>query len=274
MSALTQYTYDSNPDIIFNDNTTDPDNWYKLLSLLLDTEVRNVEDSDPEQGIIDYDSTLGKGLIEGRVALFAEDIANLNLLVQNLKKAFNPILTELNSESDEGFLPLKWTMVLGVDSYNVQVYAKPVEIPKIVLDENGAGGVARILMKAKDPIKVSQTQKTVTLTTAAATGTDTNDGDMPAYPTITITGPTNASPRITNQETGEYIEINDTLAGGEVYVIDTREATILKDGVNAYSAKTAASTFFNLRGGDVTLIATNLGASGQAAVVYRDAWTL
>lgn len=273
MEALTVYTYESSPNIAFND-VTDPDNFYKLLFLLLDTEVRNIEDPKPDEGIEDFDSILGKGLLKGRVAIIAEDLPTLNLMIANLKEAMNPRLTQENDASDEGYLPFSWPENIGGTEYDLEVYAKPVEIPKFVKDEKGSGAIVEFLLKIKEPKKFSQSTKTVTLNNSNVTGSNDNDGDMPTYPVITITGPTNASPRITNAVTGEYIEINDTLIGGDSYVIDTKKATITKNGANAYSSKTAASTFFDLNSGAVTLIQANLGASGQAAIVYRDAWTL
>lgn len=273
MSNLTAYTYESTPNINFND-FTDPDNYIKLLFLLLDTEVRNIEDPKIDEGIEDFSSILGKGLLKGRAAVVAEDLPTLNLMIANLKKAMNPRLTQDNGSSDEGYLPFSWTEDIGGTEYDLQVYAKPVEVPRFVKDEKGSGAIVDFLMKIKSPKKYSQDTKVVTLNAASVTGGNTNDGDMPSYPVITITGPTNASPKITNVETGEYMEINDTLAGGEVYVIDCKKATILKDNVNAYGNKTSGSTFFDLNSGAVSLQQDNLGASGVAAIEYRDAWTL
>lgn len=273
MENLTEYTYESSPSIVFND-ISDPNNFYKILFLLLDTEVRNIEDPKMNEGIEDFDSILGKGLLKGRVAIVAEDLPTLNLMIANLKEAMNPRLTQENVNSDEGYLPFSWTEDIGGTEHALEVYAKPVEIPRFIKDEKGSGAIVDFLLKIKEPKKFSQGTKTITLNAASATGANDNDGDMPSYPVITITGPTNASPRITNVVTGEYIEINDTLSGGQVYVIDCKKATILKGGVNAYGNKTAGSTFFDLNSGLVSLQQTNLGASGVATIVYRDAWTL
>lgn len=244
------------------------------MFLLLDTEVRNIEDPKMDEGIEDFDSILGKGLIKGRVAIIAEDIATLNEMIADLKEAFNPRLTQENGDSDEGYLPFSWPEDIGGTTHNLMVQAKPVEIPKFIKDEKGSGAIVDFLLKIKEPKKVSQSTKTITLNAASLTGTNDNDGDMPVYPVVTITGPTSASPKVLYVETGEYMEINDTLSGGQSYVIDFKKATILKGGVNAYGNKTSGSKFFDLNSGTITLIATNLGASGVAAVVYRDAFTL
>ncbi len=272
MQALTAYTYQSSPVIKFND-LTDPKNWYQILSIMLDTEVRNVEDPKMNEGIEDFSSILGKGILKIKAAVIAESPAKLNELIYNLKEAFNPRLTQENSSSDEGYLPFQWTDVVGADTFNLQVYAKPVEIPKFVRNEKGSGTIVEITCKIKEPKKVSQSTKTVTLTNAAATGTNDNDGDMPAYPVITITGPTAANPKVLYSQTGEYIQLDTTIASGHVVTIDCKKATITDNGTNIYSYKNAGSTFFDLKSGAVTLIGSNL-STGNIAVVYRDSWTL
>jgi len=272
MEALTKYTYQSSPVIAFND-IADPKNWYKVLSIMLDTEVRNVEDPKTNEGIADFSSILGKGLLKIRVAIYAESTAKLNLMVYNLKEAFNPRLTQENSNSDEGYLPFQWTDVVDTDTFNLQVYAKPVEIPKVVRTEKGSGTIVEITCKIKEPKKVGQATKTIVLTAAAATGVTGNSGDMPAYPVITITGPTAANPKILYNETGEYIQIDTTILTGHVVIIDCKKATITDNGTNIYGYKHAGSTFFDIKSGTVTLIGSNL-STGNVSVVFRDSWTL
>lgn len=274
---MTEFTYDSNPDIVFND-TSDLDNLFELPVYLPDTQVQNVEDLKPFQGIEDYTSILGKGLFKARVYIRAENFNRLQYMIRQIKQAFNPKLTQLNADSDEGYLPFKWNLVLDngttETTYPVRIMLKPMEIPRIQIDEkSGAGAIVDLLLKAKDPIMELQTTKTITVNSGSLTGTNDNDGDMPAAPVITITGPTAASPKVTYSATGEYIEIDDTLAGGEVYVIDCSKATVEKDGVNAYGNLAAGSNFFKFRSGTVTVIGVNL-SSGNVSATYRDAWTL
>lgn len=285
MTDIIKYKYSSSPEIVFNDKNltgdfkTNDDNWVKLSDYLPDTRVENIEDIRHLEGIEDFDSMLSKGIFRLRLSIYASSFNRAAKLIAQVKKAFNPKLTQLNSASDEGYLPFDWTETWDdgttQETFDFRVYLKPVEIPRVMKSEgDGTGSRFEILLKAKDPRRVSQAQKTITLNNASLTGTDDNDGDMPTWPIITITGPTNASPKITYNEQGEYIEINDTLAGGEVVVINPYKSSIEKDGVNAYSTKGSGSKFFDLHSGDITLIAENLGASGSVAVVYRDAWTL
>ena len=270
-TALTQYVFASNPTITFND-TTDINNYYRLDAFFPDTVVKNIEDVKPLEGIQDYGSELTKGFIKLRVAIVADSETHFNDPVRALKKAFNPELCEANTNSDGGYLPFKWTMVLTSGSFPVQIQVKPVEIPKVIANEKaGAGQYLEIILKAKDPRIVAQTADTITITVGAATGT--NNGDMPARPTITLTGPTSASVRITNTTSGEYIELTSALISSDVVVIDNANATILKNGSNAYSQKTSGSSFFAVKSGVVTITPTNL-STGQAVVSFRDSWTL
>lgn len=284
MPDLTKYTYRSDPAIIFNDRSltgdfkTDEDNWIKLDQYLPDTRVENIEDIRHLEGIEDFESMLSKGIFKLRPRIYANEYGRLAKIIAQVKQAFNPTLTQENSESDEGYLPYDWSEVWtdGVteEEYDFRVYLKPVEIPRVVKSEaDGTATEFEILLKAKDPRRVSQTQKTITLNSASLTGTNDNAGDMPAWPTITITGPTAANPRVTYNQQGEYIQISDTLDAGEVVVVDCKNATIEKDGANAYSLKSSGSKFFNLHGGRITLTAQNL-SSGSAVVQYRDSWTL
>ena len=272
MTARKEYLLDSEPEITFNKNT-DKDNWYRLISIIFDTNVRNIEDEKIDMGIEDYDSKLGKGTGRLKVGVFAASEGKLNKLIADLKEALNPILMQENPNSDEGYLPFKWTETIDTTAYNMEVWVKSLEIPRVLLNENGSGAITECNIKAKEPKKFSQETIDIIVHTASATGTGTNAGDMPTYPTITITGPSQASPKIYYSETGEYFEVNDTLGLGDEYIIDCKEATVKKNGVNAYDKKTAGSKFLSLKSGVITIVCSNL-SSGHAHVAFKSAWTL
>ena len=274
MADLTQYTWEGIPQIVFN-STTDPDNFYRLQTYLPDTFIRNIEDEKPNaDGIIDYDSSLGKGLFRLQVDIFASTLAKRNLMIANLKKSFNPRLLQLAAPTDAdiadgGYAPLTWTEERYGGDIAVRVMLKPLEIPKIIKSEHSGSGVSVvILLKAKDPWMESQTAKTIT-------GADdsTNDGDMPAYPIITITGDTGANPKVTYHETGEYIQIDDNMTGSDVYIIDCGKATVTKNGSNAYQYLNSGSTFFMIQSGVVTIDLADTGTA-VVTVVFRDTYTL
>lgn len=275
MADLTQYTWNGVPTIIFNDNTTDADNWYRLQRLIPDTFVRNIEDEKANaDGIVDYDTFLGKGILRLQVEIFAEDLANRNTLIANLKKSFNPRLLQIIADSDAdiesgGYTPLAWTEERSGGDIAVQVLLKPVEIPRVAKGEHdGSGTSFEVLLKAKNPWMVSQTAKTITGAAAS-----TNAGDMLAYPVITITGDAGTNPRVTYSETGEYIQIDDNPIGGDVYIIDCANATVTKNGANAYQYLNSGSTFFGIRSGAVNIAIAN-GGTAVITTVYRDTYTL
>lgn len=275
MSALTEYTWKGNPELVFNDTSTDPDNYYRITQYLSDTFVRNLEDERPNaDGIIDYDSYYGKGILRIPVDIIAEDLASLNQMIANIKQSFNPRLLQIDAPTDSdietgGYAPLEWTEVRGSTSLNLRILLKPLEIPRVVYDEKyGSGRRVELLLKAKDPFKESQTAKTIT-----GAGSNTNAGDMLAYPIITIAGDTGANPKVTYSQTGEYIQIDNNLGAGDTVIIDCKNATVTKNGSNAYQYLNSGSTFFGLKSGTVTIALSDVG-SATVTVAYRDTFTL
>jgi len=101
--------------------------------------------------------------------------------------------------------------------------------------------------------------------------TVTNNGDAPAFPVITLTGPL-TNPRIINTTLGRYIELNYTLPAGQTIEIDMLNKTIIQGGVtNRLSKKTDDSQWWWLDpGANVIQLRTNsVGESGTATVVHR-----
>ena len=82
-----------------------------------------------------------------------------------------------------------------------------------------------------------------------------NFGHVPVYPTWKIIGP-GSNPKITNQETGEYLALTNNggviLDSGQFVVIDTENRTItLNDGSNLMSRLDWGSTFFTIKSNGV-----------------------
>ena len=57
----------------------------------------------------------------------------------------------------------------------------------------------------------------------------TNSGDVSTFPTITLNGPL-TNPRILNETTGRFIQINETINMGEYIIINTQNKTVLLNG--------------------------------------------
>lgn len=104
-------------------------------------------------------------------------------------------------------------------------------------------------------------------------GTATNSGLAPAYPTITLDGPL-TNPRIENTTTGKHIALTLSITDGVQVVIDMASRTIVQGGVtNRLSAK-SSGTFWPLQNGNNTikLLTSTSGESGQATLSWRSAY--
>ncbi|MFE7129330.1 hypothetical protein ACFVIM_00525 [Streptomyces sp. NPDC057638] len=140
------------------------------------------------------------------------------------------------------------------------------------------------------PLDISQDRQgfkaplTAPLTTGVANpstrpGWVHNDGDLPAYPKLRITGPI-TNPRIWIVETGRSLELSITLGQGEWVDIDTRPGTrwVLRNGTgNASSALAGASRLdrFTIPSGrsELRWTATDYTNTCRLTVQWRDAHT-
>ncbi|WP_329318001.1 hypothetical protein [Streptomyces sp. NBC_01262] len=108
----------------------------------------------------------------------------------------------------------------------------------------------------------------------------TNTGDLPAWPSIKITGPV-SNPRVWIVETGQALELSITLGVGEYVQMDTRPGTrwVLRNGSgNASSALTTSSRLdlFTIPAGktsEVRWTATDYTNTSRLAIAWRDAYT-
>lgn len=105
-----------------------------------------------------------------------------------------------------------------------------------------------------------------------------NAGDLPAWPSLTVTGPV-VNPRIWITETGRVLDLGLTLGERDVLQIDSRPGTrwVLRNGGNASSALTAASRLdlFQIPPGtsEVRWTGTDYTNSTRLMVSWRDAYT-
>ncbi|WP_274558041.1 phage distal tail protein [Streptomyces spiramyceticus] len=114
---------------------------------------------------------------------------------------------------------------------------------------------------------------------AARPGWVTNSGDLPAHPTIRITGPV-TNPRLWIVETGRALELSMTLSEGEYVDIDTRPGRrwVLRNGSG--SAQSALSTtsrldLFQIPTGrsELRWTATDYTNTCRLTVSWRNAYT-
>jgi hypothetical protein len=107
----------------------------------------------------------------------------------------------------------------------------------------------------------------------------TNSGDLPAWPTVRITGPV-VNPRVWIVETGRVLELSISLGVGENVQIDTRPGTrwVLRNGTgNTSSSLSSASRLdrFTIPSGtsEVRWTAADYTNTSRLAVSWRDAYT-
>lgn len=99
-----------------------------------------------------------------------------------------------------------------------------------------------------------------------------NDGNYPVSPRILIYGPVD-TPKVTNLDTGEILQVNLTLAPGEWIDLDLDRHTAMLNGTSSRRGYVTGQ-WFSLTPGD-NLIAFNAptyNASAEIQVVWRDAW--
>jgi phage-related protein len=118
----------------------------------------------------------------------------------------------------------------------------------------------------------------ITLATSAmeTTAALENNGDVPAYPVITILGPS-TSVIITNTTTGKKVEIATSIQAAETITIDTRPRTRSvrdQNGVNRFSLLTADSSMWALEIGtnNVEIEISGGDANTRVTVAYTPAY--
>ncbi len=103
-----------------------------------------------------------------------------------------------------------------------------------------------------------------------------NDGDAPARPVWTITGP--GSGLVITSSTGESFSWTGTLVSTDVLVIDTARATVTLNGVSAYAQLGPAPRLWQVPPGtttaNVTFNATNTATSRIVAEWRPRRWTV
>ena len=286
----------SNNSITFNDDTAEI--YYRLKNRV--PQRREIREFDiPLQentGIADFQSFIGKTLFLLEGTMYPDDENAFHEGRRALRKLASLAIEQDDADSDYGYVPYKWT-----EDEDKQLFMKIVYVD---LPENSKQGIKqpfRIFAKVKYPVIFSQTATTTTIGDSSATTSGnsdlpfvlpvvlgastyssnrsiTNSGDLPTYPTFVIYGPVNR-PRITNNTTGEYIEVDVNLATGsdtltinydqDSFVIDQNSGSVISD-------LTSGSTLFKINSGTVslTLTGTSVGTGAYATASIYSAWPL
>ena len=300
------FTFGSSTNYIrFNDESM-PYIFKARMRYINNRDIRQFDIDIPnEPGSIDYLTTPGKEYMVIEGTLYGTDEASLYTGQEVLRRATSPAITVDDPESDDGYLPMKWS-----ENVDKQLLVKPLYVDIPESRKSAMKPAFRIFFKVRYPFEQSQTLHTTGFAPQAATGmtgTGTvipttglifpvggivfsadsgtgasavnNIGGFKAFPTFNITAPV-SNFRITNQTVGNFIEFTYNLAtGSAIIVCDYRGVTATaSDGTNLMQYLTAASDIenFYLKPGinNLTLTATSIGVGSNITVSWQDTWPL
>lgn len=117
----------------------------------------------------------------------------------------------------------------------------------------------------------------IVFTGSTATGRVTvyNDGNVPTYPTVILSGGL-TTPVITNETTGEYFKLNYTIPAGRSVTVDMKHKRALLDGgLNVAQYIDTGSTWWALQtgmGNRIRLTTNQPNDTGYYQVVYVPTW--
>jgi hypothetical protein len=289
----------SNNSITFNDTAASP--FYRLTDrYVLGRQIRDFDIPLPEaMGVADFQTLVGKSnyLLGGIMYPGSENEYDTG--IRTLRKIGNLQYEQDDADSDGGYVPYKWNDSDGIPKFiNVKVLYTD-------LRESSRRGLKvpfRLFGKVKSPVVLAQTSTTaqvgnasattsgssnlpwvlplaIGLTTYSSNGTINNAGDLPAYPTITITGPI-TTPRITNSTTGEYIELSginlSTVNDSVILTYDQDSIALTQAGNSIFNSLTSGSTLFTISPGtnSLTLTGATVGTGATATVSINSTWAL
>jgi hypothetical protein len=266
---------------------------------------RDIRDFDmpvpDEMGITDFQTLVGKThyVIEGQV--YSEIESGLFDGLDKVRKVFNPQIAQDDSESDYGYLPMKWT-----ESENRMIRLKPLYVDIEENRRNAFKPTFRALLKIKYPVIISQTTHQTSFTPGAygagdglqipalgisipatgislgqnsgtsGSGVITNSGDYPAWPIIKFIGPV-TNPKLSDGT--NYIQVNTAIDAGEEiniqYDQDTLEV-LHSDGTNLIQYLDSGSELFKIEPGSTQLIFTaqSISSPADCQVTIYDTWPL
>jgi len=239
--------------------------------------------------------TLGrvhKGLaylqLRGRILVpDATRITRLADRERDLRAAFDPYLCAFDSPTTDGAYTLSWNEPTADADFPsgvipIQVYARPTVAPRI--DESVVDREMRrfaVGLVTADPRMYHQSESTLVLTPAAATGDVINLGNVPAplSATIVMSGAGHASFTITRAGVAFIMSLTSMVNLDQVVVIHEtsgpfgRGKYITKNGTENFALKTSgADTWLSAPVGTTSFVMTNHTNVTSCTLAWRSAW--
>ncbi len=284
--------------IVFNQLGSYP--YYRMTSRVpTRREIAEFDIKLPEgTGDADYQTLIGKTYLILAGTMYPSSETTYAQGRRALRSLASLEIQQADNASDQGYVPYAW---IEEDGYYQQLFLKALYVDLPESSHNGLKQPFRILCKIKYPVIFSQAILTATLGSSSATtsgtsnlpftlpraigltsytanGAFSNVGDLSTYPTMQVNGPI-SNPRITNSTTGEFIEVDVSLATVNdslsiSYDQDTLSITTSTGSV--LSSLTSDSTLFKLPAGtsQLTLSGATVGSGASATVSARAAWPL
>jgi len=283
--------YDSGADVIYRSQTRAPRQF----------QVRQDDIPVPfESGVSDFKTLIGQTIYTIAGTMYPKNEQSYDEGLAAIRAVSSLDIEQRDPYgTDDGYVPYTWGEATGQKTLFVKVlYAQIVE-------DTRQGFVQPFLLycKVKDPTIYGATLKTAstaesdpeTSTGAAiypfqypivygstlySVSADANNvGNIAVYPFgINIYGPI-TNPKIINEKTGEFIQVNVTLNSQSDQLVinydkDTLEVTL--NGNSVINNVTTDSTYFKIQPGDnnIVLQGATIGTGAVANVFYRDGWPL
>lgn len=187
------------------------------------------------------------------------------------------LLARLNPDKGEG----KLKIILD-DGTERQLDCMVIAGPDLSQENRlGTGALRSYLVRfqAANPFLYDPSQKTESDNFNGVTPVDiscNNAGNMGAFPVITIAGPV-THPLITLSETGEFIDLDYTIAEGDTVTIrcdPELKSCKLGDDTNLAGYVSKTSAYFDLeRGSNTVQISASAGNTGLCTVKWYNRWT-
>jgi len=291
------FTNEDNSETITFSDTTDYALTGKLV--LLYSMPKGLHDSELRQdefflastdGVRTGDMYLGKRVITFDATLVATTENNMNSLIDDFRKVFVPLI---DIGLDKTYHTLSFTDIDGIaKNIKYQIHTSP-QFTKQVNHQMEVPCIFSI--KCDNPRYYSDAETTTTLNLAQIVGgiqfdatsqfpcqfataqtggdTNTNAGNYPAYPTITIYGPC-TNPIVTNVTTNESLKYEVTLAIGSIIVCNCETGETTKNGSDNTGELADDSIFPKLIPGSNYWVFTDdtLNATGECDITYNSVW--
>lgn len=287
--------------ILLNDYTQDP--VYRVQARAASKwQIRQQDLPVPfESGSDDFLTLLGESayIIAGKMYPSGEGAYDIGL--NALRTVASLDIEQADPASDEGYVPYVWGDASG--EFSKQVFVKPLYCQIAETTQQGFVQPFTIYCKVKDPTIYSAQAKEATTqgadfelsggaaqfnvafpvvfgaSTFSVSAVAQNNGTLPGYPaSIIVHGPVNI-PRITNTQTGEYIEVGINMTSTDdvlLIIYDKDTLSVIFNGPSVIQNVSSGSTYFKIQPGEnqIELTGSSVSDAAFAVVNYYDTYPL